>query len=137
MYAEHTVKAIKSVVDSFPTLPLHDRLAILAPDAAAVTAMQPALQAKLDEAFPSRFSLVSAKAACSALSSGTEQRDVGIILSDCGGFFECGHTILVVRVDQEDLAVQQIAKQAALLHVLYGFASDRVLHELHLVVLGI
>ena len=85
-YAEHTIEAILGLVETFPTLNMHNRVAILAPNETFRDALHQELQARLD-ASPAadgrgksdrvsvggRFKLVSANhaAACMNVGAGT------------------------------------------------------------------
>eukprot|EP01047_Picozoa_sp_COSAG01_P067792 COSAG01_NODE_9645_length_2381_cov_1.943032_2_plen_547_part_00 len=66
-YAEHTRQAIRQIVETFPRLSLHDRLAIIVPDEDFRAQLRPLLERELHAAFPGRFELVrtaTAAAAC-------------------------------------------------------------------------
>ena len=72
-YAKHTLSALQRVVSDFPTLSLHDRLAIVVPDDAFLTKLRPHLHSLLKDTFSvggaERFKLVSGKQASSCVDS--------------------------------------------------------------------
>jgi hypothetical protein len=65
-YAEHTRQAIGQIVETFPRLSLHDRLAIIVPDEDFRAQLRPLLERQLNAAFPGRFELVRTAAAAAA-----------------------------------------------------------------------
>eukprot|EP01050_Picozoa_sp_SAG11_P015346 SAG11_NODE_1981_length_3967_cov_4.093330_1_plen_844_part_10 len=66
-YATQTALAIQHVVDEFPDLSLHDRLAVVVPDASWRDRVQPLLERQLEQSLPQRrFQMVDASAACAA-----------------------------------------------------------------------
>ena len=84
-YAHHTLEAMRGLVDSFETLDMHNRVAILVPDAVFLDALREELQPALKAAFPApggldeesgragvggRFELVTADRAAACIDSG-------------------------------------------------------------------
>jgi hypothetical protein len=66
-YAAHTMKALETVIADFPGLSLHDRLAIILPNAQLADDVRPNLEALLKERHTKRFQLVTALEASAAV----------------------------------------------------------------------
>ena len=72
-YAKYTLSALQRVVADFPTLSLHDRLAIVVPNGVFLKGLRPHLHSLLKDTFSDcgveRFELVSGKRASSCVAS--------------------------------------------------------------------
>ena len=99
LYATHTVLALKRVYDDFPGLRLHNRLALIVPDAAFCKDFEQLLQDALNDAFHDvRFHLINAEEASACVLGTAAEPGVETLVLDTVEQFDGLERLIVIAI---------------------------------------